>query len=64
MEVYQTFVYILSGGLLACFNHSYVNGRLIGDNRRQVLETIEHYEKSGKPGLLFIADFEKVFDKV
>ena len=30
---------------------------------RQVLETIEHDAKSGKPGLVFIADFEKAFDK-
>jgi hypothetical protein len=36
----------------------------IGDNIRQVLKTLEHYEKSGKPGLVFIADFEKVFDKI
>jgi hypothetical protein len=26
-----------------------------------VLETIEYYETSGKPGLVFIADFEKAF---
>ena len=31
---------------------------------RQVLETIEHYEKSGKPGLVFKAGFEKAIDKV
>ena len=30
----------------------------------KVLETIEHYEKPGKPGLVFIVDFEKAFDKV
>ena len=36
----------------------------IGDNIRQVLETIEYYEISGTPGLVFIADFEKAFDKV
>ena len=42
----------------------FLHGRYIGDNIRQVLETIEHFEKSGKPGLLFIADFEKAFDKV
>jgi hypothetical protein len=29
----------------------------IGYNIRQVLETIECYERSGKPGLVFIADF-------
>ena len=40
-----------------------LHGRHIGDNIRQVLETIEHYEQSGKPGLVFIADFEKPSDK-
>jgi hypothetical protein len=29
-----------------------------------VLETIEHHEKSGKPGLVVIADFEKAFENV
>ena len=42
----------------------FLHGRYIGDNIRQVLETIEYYEISGKPGLVFIADFEKAFDKV
>ena len=42
----------------------FLHGQYIGDNIRQVLETIKHYEKSGKPGLVFIADFEKPFDKV
>ena len=37
---------------------------IIGENIRQVLETIEHYEISGTPGLVFIADFEKAFDKL
>ena len=41
-----------------------LHGRYIGDNIRQVLETIEYYEISGTPGLVFIADFEKAFDKV
>lgn len=30
----------------------------------QLLETIEHYETLKIPGLVFIADFEKTFDKV
>jgi hypothetical protein len=42
----------------------FLHGEYIGDNIRQVLETIEYYEKSGKQGLLFIADFEKAFDKI
>ena len=42
----------------------FLHGRYFGDNIRQVLETTEHNEKSGKPGLVFIADFEKAFDKV
>jgi hypothetical protein len=33
------------------------------DNTRQALETTEHYETSGKPGLVFRIDFEKSFDK-
>jgi hypothetical protein len=42
----------------------FLHGRYIGVNIRQVLETIEHHDKSVKPGLLFIADFEKAFDEV
>ena len=39
-------------------------GRYIGDNIRQILEVIEYYETSKKAGLIFVADFEKAFDKV
>ena len=42
----------------------FLHGRYIGDNMRQILEIIEHRETSKKPGLVFIADFEKAFDKV
>ena len=42
----------------------FLHGRYIGDNIRQLLEIIEHQETSKKPGLVFIVDFEKVFDKV
>ena len=42
----------------------FLHGRYIGDNIRQVLETLEHYETSGKSRLVFIADFEKAFEKV
>ena len=42
----------------------FLHGRYIGDNIRQLLETIEHYETSKIPGLVFVADFEKAFDKV
>ena len=33
----------------------FLHGRYIGDNIRQVLETIEYCEISGTPGLVFIA---------
>ena len=42
----------------------FLHGRYIGDNIRQVLETIEHYEQSVNQGQIFTADFEKAFDKV
>jgi hypothetical protein len=42
----------------------FLHGRYIGDNLRQALETIEYYEILGTPGLVFISDFEKAFDKV
>ena len=42
----------------------FLHGRYIGDNIRQLLEIIEHHETSKKQGLVFIADFEKAFDKV
>ena len=35
----------------------FLHGQYIGDHIQQVLQPIEHYEESGKPGLLFIADF-------
>ena len=34
------------------------------DYQTRKLETIEHYEISGTPGLVFIADLEEAFDKV
>ena len=61
---------IEKGWILFIFNiihpnqTGFLHGWYIGDNVRQVLETIEHYEKSGKPGPVFMADFEKVLDKV
>ena len=42
----------------------FLHGQYIGENIRQLLETIEHCETSKMPGLVFIADFEKTFDKV
>ena len=42
----------------------FLNGRYLEDNITQVLETTENCEKSVKPGLVFISDFEKAFDKV
>ena len=42
----------------------FLKGRYIGDNIRQLLEIIEHYERLQKTGLIFIADFEKAFDTV
>ena len=38
--------------------------RYIANNIRQLLEIIEHYDKIKKNGLIFIADFEKTFDKL
>ena len=40
----------------------FIKGRYIGDNIRRLLDTIEHYEDTGKPGLIFIADYKKAFD--
>ncbi|KAJ8289842.1 hypothetical protein GJAV_G00005950 [Gymnothorax javanicus] len=42
----------------------FLHGRYIGENIRQLLEIMEYYDKTKKPGLVFIADFEKAFDKV
>lgn len=42
----------------------FIKGRFIGDNLRQILDTIHFYENHQEPGLLFIADFEKAFDKI
>ena len=42
----------------------FLHGQNIGDNLKQVMETIEYYKISRTPGLVFIADFEKAFDKV
>lgn len=42
----------------------FIKGRFIGDNIQHLLDTIEQYNNKQKPRLLFIADFEKAFDKV
>ena len=47
-----------------CQVSGFLKGRYIGDNIRQILEVIEYYETSKKAGLIFVADFEKAFDKV
>jgi hypothetical protein len=39
----------------------FLHGQYLGDYIKQVLET---HGISGKPELVFIADFEKAFDKV
>nr|QCF47491.1 RNA-dependent DNA polymerase [Erythrocytic necrosis virus]QCF47492.1 RNA-dependent DNA polymerase [Erythrocytic necrosis virus] len=39
----------------------FLHGRYIGDNIQQLLEIIEHHETCKKPGMVFIAEFEKVF---
>lgn len=41
-----------------------MQGRNIANNTRQLLEIIEHYDRVKKPGLIFIAYFEKAFDKL
>ena len=42
----------------------FIKGRFIGENIRQVIDIIEEYDKIQKPGILFISDFEKAFDKI
>ena len=42
----------------------FIHGRFIADNIRRLIEIIEKYEREDLPGLVFIADFEKAFDKV
>ena len=42
----------------------FIEGRFIGDSMRHLLEIIELHEKGKKPGLIFVADFEKAFDTV
>ena len=42
----------------------FIQGCNISNSIRQILEIIDHYDKAKKPGLLFIADFEKAFDKI
>jgi hypothetical protein len=46
-QVYQTFFDILRGPLLACFNHSYVNGRL-SDTQQGLISLLLKQDTSGK----------------
>jgi hypothetical protein len=48
VEVYNTFFDLLKGPLLACFNHSYINGRL-SDTQQEGL--ISLLLKQGPSGL-------------
>ena len=40
----------------------YLKGRYIGENVRLLFDIIEYAQENETPGLLFFADFEKVFD--
>jgi len=42
----------------------FLQNRFIGENICQITEIIQLYEKEKLPGMIFIADFEKAFDKL
>ena len=42
----------------------FLPGRYIGENIRLVLDMIDFTNTTNKPGLMFLADFEKAFDKL
>ncbi len=51
-------------GIIDKDQNGFIEGRFIGDSIRHLLEIIELFEKGEKPGLIFVADFEKAFDTV
>ena len=42
----------------------FLPGRYIGENIRLVLDMLEYTNTTNTPGLMFLADFEKAFDKL
>ena len=47
------------------FNQTgFMKGRFIGENIRFTLDLIEYCKESAKPGLIFLVDFEKAFDRL
>jgi len=42
----------------------FLKGRYIGENIRLALDTIEYLNDNNLPGLMFLIDFEKAFDKL
>ena len=42
----------------------FMKGRFIGENIRFTLDLIEYCKESAKPGLIFLVDFEKAFDRL
>lgn len=42
----------------------FLKGRYIGENIRLVLDIIDHLDANNMPGLMFMIDFEKAFDKL
>ena len=47
VEVYKTFFGILNGPLLACFNHSYINGRLSDTQQEGLISLLLKQDPSG-----------------
>ena len=47
VEIYQTFFDILRGPLLACFNHSYINGILLDTQQEGLISLLLKQDPSG-----------------
>ena len=47
VEVYQTFFDLLRGPLLACFNHSYINGRFSDMQQEGLISYLLKQDPSG-----------------
>ena len=46
VEVYQTFFDILRGPLMACFNHSYINRRLLDTQQEGLISLLLKQDQS------------------
>lgn len=42
----------------------FLKGRFIGENVRFVLDLVDFYHETQQPGLMFMVDFEKAFDRI